>query len=120
MASEVGSLVPKAENGVMGPPAPRMAKRQREQTILDEDEWVDQIEAIIQRDYYPDLPKLESELEWLEVSLAIKEITLTVKICLTFSHLRLQQSGPRTHLPCLESRTTCSWSHRLRIKGLST
>ena len=50
------------------PPARRGQKRQHEQTLLDEDEWTDRIEAIIQRDYFPDLPKLQNKLEWLQVS----------------------------------------------------
>ncbi|KAA6417802.1 MAG: hypothetical protein FRX49_12225 [Trebouxia sp. A1-2] len=49
------------------PPARRSGqKRQREQTLLDEDEWTDRIEAIIQRDFFPDLPKLQNKLEWLQ------------------------------------------------------
>ena len=53
----------------MPPPAARRGqKRQHEQTLLDEDEWTDRIEAIIQRDYFPDLPKLQNKLEWLQVS----------------------------------------------------
>ena len=50
------------------PPARRGQKRQHEQALLDEDEWTDRIEAIIQRDYFPDLPKLQNKLEWLQVS----------------------------------------------------
>lgn len=50
------------------PPVRRGQKRQHEQTVLDEDEWTDRIEAIIQRDYFPDLPKLQNKLEWLQVS----------------------------------------------------
>ncbi|KAL3151583.1 hypothetical protein ABBQ38_012579 [Trebouxia sp. C0009 RCD-2024] len=48
------------------PPTRRGQKRQHEQTLLDEDEWTDRIEAIIQRDYFPDLPKLQNKLEWLQ------------------------------------------------------
>ena len=51
----------------MPPPPKRGQKRQHEQTLLDEDEWTDRIEAIIQRDYFPDLPKLQNKLEWLQV-----------------------------------------------------
>ena len=54
--------------GLMLPP-PARPKRKRPQTILEEDDWVEKLEAIIQRDYFPDIPKLESELEWLEVGL---------------------------------------------------
>ncbi|KAF5838600.1 hypothetical protein DUNSADRAFT_2509 [Dunaliella salina] len=32
--------------------------------VLDEDEYVAQIEAIVERDYFPDIPKLRSQLEW--------------------------------------------------------
>lgn len=55
----------------MPPPAARPlsgVKRRREVTTLDEDEWTSRIEAIIQRDYFPDLPKLQNKLEWLQVS----------------------------------------------------
>ncbi|KAL3159304.1 hypothetical protein ABBQ32_011258 [Trebouxia sp. C0010 RCD-2024] len=48
------------------PPTRRGRKRQHEQTLLDEDEWTDRVEAIIQRDYFPDLPKLQNKLEWLQ------------------------------------------------------
>ena len=57
----------KLTSGLMLPPPARPAKRKRPQTILEEDDWTEKLEAIIQRDYFPDLPKLESELEWLEV-----------------------------------------------------
>lgn len=43
-------------------------KRKREQNVLEEDEWTQQIEAIIERDFYPDLPKLQNKLEWLQVT----------------------------------------------------
>lgn len=49
----------------MPPPAPRAPKQ--EIKVLDEDEWTEKIEAIIQRDYFPDVPKLENKLEWLQV-----------------------------------------------------
>ena len=63
MSTQVASAMP--------PPAARPAaglKRKREVTTLDEDEWTSRIEAIIQRDYYPDLPKLQNKLEWLQAS----------------------------------------------------
>lgn len=66
MSSEVGALVPSTD--AQAQPA-SAAKRRREPVVLDEDDWVEKIEAIIQRDYFPDLPKLESELEWLGVGL---------------------------------------------------
>ena len=52
----------------MPPPASRSGhKRPREQTLLEEDEYSDRIEAIIPRDFFPDLPKLQNKLEWLKV-----------------------------------------------------
>ena len=44
--------------------APR--PRKRHAVVLDEDVYTDSIEAIIERDYFPDLPKLRNKLDWLE------------------------------------------------------
>ena len=68
MGDSTGAItsLPPVGRGLMLPPAPR-SKRKREKVVLDEDDWTDKLEAIIQRDYFPDLPKLESQLEWLEV-----------------------------------------------------
>lgn len=68
----------KLTSGLMLPPPARPAKRKRPQTILEEDDWTAKLEAIIQRDYFPDIPKLESELEWLGVS-NIKIYTLLIQ-----------------------------------------
>lgn len=42
----------------------------RAPVVLDEDEWTERIEAIIERDYFPDVPKLQNKLEWLQASQA--------------------------------------------------
>eukprot|EP00897_Mesotaenium_endlicherianum_P001530 jgi/Mesen1/1404/ME000130S00494 len=47
----------------MGPPP---AKKPRKQIILDEDAYVTAIERIVERDFFPDIPKLQNRLEWLE------------------------------------------------------
>lgn len=52
----------KEERALMPPPPPR-----RRQVVLDEDTWTDSLEAIIERDYFPELNKLEGKVEWLEV-----------------------------------------------------
>ncbi|KAJ7193577.1 hypothetical protein O6H91_03G103500 [Diphasiastrum complanatum] len=49
---------------LMGPPPPKRAKRS--QIVVDEDAYVAAIEKIIERDFYPDIPKLQNRLEWLE------------------------------------------------------
>ena len=35
--------------------------------VLDEDEWTEVLEHIIERDYFPDIPKMQNKLEWLQV-----------------------------------------------------
>ncbi|KAF2071337.1 hypothetical protein CYY_007335, partial [Polysphondylium violaceum] len=35
-------------------------------TVLDEDQYVSKLSEIIERDYFPDLPKLRNQLEWME------------------------------------------------------
>lgn len=41
-------------------------KRKSSQIPLDEDSYVAAIEKIIERDFFPDIPKLRNRLEWLE------------------------------------------------------
>ena len=43
--------------------------------MLDEDTYVAAIEKIIERDYFPDIPKLRDRLDWLEVAKIENEIT---------------------------------------------
>lgn len=44
-----------------------VSTRQSAEKILDEDEWTECLEAIVQRDYFPNVPKLQNKLEWIEV-----------------------------------------------------
>eukprot|EP00877_Chromochloris_zofingiensis_P006375 jgi/Chrzof1/1991/Cz10g28320.t1 len=48
----------------MPPPPPRPVKRAAQ--VLDEDTYTEAIEAIIERDFFPDVPKLQNQLEWLQ------------------------------------------------------
>ncbi|PRW50786.1 DGCR14 [Chlorella sorokiniana] len=48
----------------MPPPPPRPPKRK--EVVLDEDEYTATLEAIIERDFFPELPKLESKIAWLQ------------------------------------------------------
>jgi protein DGCR14 len=54
-----------APRQLMPPPASRPPRQKVK--VLDEDEWTEKIEAIIQRDFFPDVPKLQNKLEWLQV-----------------------------------------------------
>lgn len=36
------------------------------QVVLEEEDYMTRMETIIERDFFPDIPKLQSELEWLE------------------------------------------------------
>ena len=63
-AKAVGALV---DSLSMPPPAPRAARRTGP-VVLDEDEYVARLDAIITRDYFPDVPKLRDTLRWLEAT----------------------------------------------------
>jgi Nuclear protein Es2 len=67
MATQMAS----SDMQLMPPPQPRLAPRKLppkpQQLVLEEDEWAEQLEAIIERDFFPDVPKLQSKLEWLQV-----------------------------------------------------
>jgi hypothetical protein len=52
--------------GLMLPPPPRLPAKRKE-VVLEEDDWTATLEAIIERDFFPELPKLESKIAWLQV-----------------------------------------------------
>ena len=68
MGSEQVSVKP-AEHGraLMPPPAPRPSKR-RAVAVLEEDEWLAKMEGIIERDFFPELAKLQDKVDLLEAS----------------------------------------------------
>ncbi|KAK9806094.1 hypothetical protein WJX72_001140 [[Myrmecia] bisecta] len=57
---------PGSATTLMLPPAPRPAAARKPAVVLDEDDWTEKIERIIERDFFPDLPKLQNKLEWLQ------------------------------------------------------
>ena len=40
--------------------------RRAPSTVLDEDAYVDALQTIIERDFYPDLPRIRTKLRWME------------------------------------------------------
>lgn len=54
---------------MMAPPPPRSLSMlpSWKPLVLEEDEWAQALEAIIERDFFPDIPKMQSKLEWLQV-----------------------------------------------------
>ncbi|GIL92456.1 hypothetical protein Vretimale_6448 [Volvox reticuliferus] len=55
---------------LMPPPPPRppsvvAAPTPKQPIVLDEDTYTQQLESIIERDYFPELPKMVNQLEWL-------------------------------------------------------
>ncbi len=66
------------------------------QKVLDEDEWTECLEAIIQRDYFPIVPKLQNKLEWLEVSRREHSLLPGCQF-----HLFMSQNGiEQSHVAC--------------------
>lgn len=48
--------------------APRKVKTKRmERTVLHEDKYLEHLDRIIQRDFYPEIPKLRAQTEYVEV-----------------------------------------------------
>ncbi|KAJ4770140.1 Protein DGCR14 [Rhynchospora pubera] len=43
-----------------------ISRKRHRPTVLDEDTYVAAIEKIVERDFFPDLPKLRDRLDWLE------------------------------------------------------
>ncbi|KAL4537884.1 hypothetical protein Ndes2526B_g04255 [Nannochloris sp. 'desiccata'] len=52
-------------HGLMPPPPSRAPKRGRE-VVLEEEEWVAKMDGIIERDFFPELGRLQDKVAWLE------------------------------------------------------
>lgn len=86
--AEMASALSESRASALDTPRVR-SKRKTE--VLDEDEWTRQIESIVERDFFPDLPKLRNKLEWLQVcslgpgSSAFPSLSLVHMPCLLIS-----------------------------------
>jgi hypothetical protein len=62
------AVIPKASNAIR--PASEsvivVPRPKPKPNVIDEDSYIDSLDQIIQRDFYPDLPKLRNQLEWLQ------------------------------------------------------
>ena len=47
-------------------PATAAASRKRKVKVLQEDDYVDRVEAIIERDFFPELEKLHAQADYIE------------------------------------------------------
>ena len=60
---------PQSGPGRMAPPPPRRPKRSREPpsvVVLEEEDWIAKMEGIIERDFFPELGKLQDKVAWME------------------------------------------------------
>lgn len=58
------SLVASDPSGM--PPPARRAPPKRKLEVLDEDQYTAALEAIIERDFFPEIPKMQNKLEWMQ------------------------------------------------------
>lgn len=67
MAELVAPSPSSSSRALVVPEPVNLKQRARpKETVLDEDTYIDSLSTIIKRDFYPDLPKLEAQLEWME------------------------------------------------------
>ncbi len=91
---------PSTGRELMPPPKPRGARKlppKPKQLVLEEDEWAEQLEAIIERDFFPDVPKLQSKLEWLQVRAPLKRLLVASDTCNPVDRLPPRRSLPDMH-----------------------
>ncbi|KAL6562544.1 hypothetical protein OROGR_003551 [Orobanche gracilis] len=71
-------------------------KRRRSPTVLDEDSYVAAIEKIIERDFFPDIPKLHDRLDWLQAVRTHDPILIRDAQLKILERRRLRKTGSTT------------------------
>ena len=62
----VGEEAKEALTKLMPPPPPRPPREVKiSPSVLEEDEWTDGLETIVERDFFPELTKQKLRLQWL-------------------------------------------------------
>ncbi|KAL0354342.1 UNVERIFIED_CONTAM: Splicing factor ESS-2 [Sesamum angustifolium] len=71
-------------------------KRRRGSTVLDEDTYVTAIEKIIERDFFPDIPKLRDRLDWLQAVRTQDPVLIRDAQLKILERRRVRKSGDAT------------------------
>ncbi|GLD74062.1 protein DGCR14 [Lates japonicus] len=103
-----GTLVPSAVTTValrQQPEEKETGKLKRK--VLDEEEYIESIEKIIQRDFFPDVTKLQAQKDYLEAEEngdleRMREISIRYGSSLT-------KSTPRSSAPCVSESPLMTW-----------
>ena len=62
----VGEEAKQALTKLMPPPPPRPPRTVKNSpSVLEEDDWTDGLETIVERDFFPELTKQKLRLQWL-------------------------------------------------------
>ena len=68
------------------PARPSQSSGMRSPVVLDEDDWTEALELIVERDYFPDIPKMQNKLEWLQARLEPR-----IPVCVAYKLVRCSQ-----------------------------
>ncbi|KAL3631123.1 hypothetical protein CASFOL_024107 [Castilleja foliolosa] len=71
-------------------------KRRRSPAVLDEDTYVASIEKIIERDFFPDIPKLRDRLDWLQAVRSRDPVLIRDAQLKILERRRLRKNGDST------------------------